>query len=110
MNELSLTVWANAFRSPLTDAVYYGFEPAWAALWVVLAGLTLASRRHDYRTVFTFGTTVALTWVPVVALKVIAHRPRPGATLLPHPVVTPPGDWSLPLGPRRLRACGSGRW
>ncbi|WP_291314508.1 phosphatase PAP2 family protein [Corynebacterium sp. UBA2622] len=98
MNELLLTVWANDSRSPITDAIYYGFEPAWATLWVVLAGLVLASRRHDYRSFFTFGATVALTWVPVVVLKVIAHRPRPSAALPPHPAATPPGDRSFPSG------------
>ena len=98
MNEFAVTVWANGFRSPLTDVVYYAFEPDWATLYVVSIGLALASRRHDYRALFTFGATVALTWVPVVVLKVVAHRPRPSGALLPHPVATPPGDWSFPSG------------
>lgn len=98
MNDIALTIWANNARTPLTDLVYYGFEPLWATAYVGAIGLALAYRRHDYRALLTFGATVALTWVPVVLLKVIAHRPRPDAALLPHPVATAPGDWSFPSG------------
>lgn len=48
--------------------------------------------------VFTFGASVALTWIPVVFVKMLVQKPRPEAALLAHPIVIPTNDYSFPSG------------
>ena len=100
--EIGIVSWMNGLHTGLIGAVtsffYYAFEPPLAVLYVVLIGIVLACRRADYRVLFTFGATVAFTWLPIVILKMLFYRPRPDAALLPHAPVISPTDWSFPSG------------
>ncbi len=62
---------------------------------LVIAGLVWAVSR-SLRTAILFGLTVAFTWLPVAAVKVLVDRPRPDATLLTHPFTPLQTDGSFP--------------
>lgn len=99
-HELAITQWANGFHSGVVGActsfMYAAFQPLYAAVIVTVIAALLS--RRDARRFLSIGATVALTWLPVVAIKQLAHRPRPDASLLPHPLAMLPGDWSFPSG------------
>ncbi|GAB6857463.1 phosphatase PAP2 family protein [Microbacterium xylanilyticum] len=79
-------------------AVYRGIEPVPAVvITLVIAGLVWAVSR-SLRTAILFGLTVAFTWLPVAAVKVLVDRPRPDATLLTHPFTPLQTDGSFPSG------------
>lgn len=99
-HELAITQWANGFHSGVIGAfasfIYAAFEPLYAV--VIVAAIAALMSRRNLRRFLSIGATVALTWLPVVAIKVLVHRPRPDASLLPHPLALMPGDWSFPSG------------
>ncbi|WP_295010981.1 phosphatase PAP2 family protein [uncultured Microbacterium sp.] len=93
LNTLHTGAWG-----AVASAVYRGIEPI-PAVGITLAIATLVwwvSR--SLRTAVLFGTTVALTWLPVAAIKLLVDRPRPDATLLAHPFVPAQPDGSFPSG------------
>lgn len=88
------TGWWGAVGS----AVYRSIEPLPAVvITLVIAALVWASSR-SLRTAILFGLTVAFTWLPVAAVKVLVDRPRPDATLLAHPFSPLQTDGSFPSG------------
>ena len=80
------------------DAVYRALEPVFAVLLTVMLAGLIALRRRDPRVGLRFGLAVALTWLPVGAVKLTVHRPRPTAALLAHPTPVGTLDWSFPSG------------
>ncbi|MBS1697007.1 MAG: phosphatase PAP2 family protein [Actinobacteria bacterium] len=88
------TGWWGAVGS----AVYRSIEPLPAVvITLVIAALVWAVSR-SLRTAILFGLTVAFTWLPVAAVKVLVDRPRPDATLLAHPFSPLQTDGSFPSG------------
>lgn len=82
----------------LGHAVYQALEPAFAmVLTLAVAGL-VALRRRDLGVGLRLGLGVALAWLPVGAVKLLVHRPRPAADALAHPTVVPAFDWTFPSG------------
>ncbi|QGU03232.1 PAP2 superfamily protein [Corynebacterium kalinowskii] len=100
--DLSLTVDLNRLHHGLIGAlctVIYNFlEPAFSLTYTLLIAGILAWRRRDYRVGLSYGATVAMAWLPVVAFKELFARPRPDATLLPYPPHVIAGDWSFSSG------------
>ena len=93
LNKAHTGAWG-AFSS----AVYHGIEPAPAvAITLVIAAIVWATSR-SLRTAILFGLTVALTWLPVAAVKILVDRPRPDAALLAHPFSPLQTDGSFPSG------------
>lgn len=80
----------------LTRSLYDAFEPPFAVLWAALAAAIAWRYTRSLRGGLLFGLTVACTWLPVVALKLIFHRPRP--IDLSHGPALPPTDWSFSSG------------
>lgn len=79
-------------------AIYKGIEPVPAvAITLVIAAAVWAVSR-SLRTAILFGLTVAFTWLPVAAVKILVDRPRPDATLLTHPFSPLQTDGSFPSG------------
>lgn len=79
-------------------AIYRGIEPVPAvAITLVIAALVWAASR-SLRTAILFGLTVAFTWLPVAAVKILVDRPRPDAALLAHPFSPLQTDGSFPSG------------
>lgn len=82
----------------VTIAVYKIFGPVPAIVGtVVLTGVILAITR-DLRVASTFAVTVAATWLSLAVVKLIVHRPRPDASLLPFPFNPAQIDASYPSG------------
>jgi undecaprenyl-diphosphatase len=80
------------------NAVYRGIEPVPAVvITLVIAALVWAVSR-SLRTAILFGLTVAFTWLPVAAIKILVDRPRPDAALLAHPFSPLQTDGSFPSG------------
>ena len=80
------------------NAIYRGIEPVPAVvITLVIAGIVWAVSR-SLRTAILFGLTVALTWLPVAAVKILVDRPRPDASLLVHPFSPLQTDGSFPSG------------
>ncbi|GAA4482930.1 phosphatase PAP2 family protein [Microbacterium panaciterrae] len=93
LNKLHTGVWG-AFSS----AVYRAIEPVPAvAITLVIAAIVWAVSK-SLRTAILFGLTVALTWLPVAAVKILVDRPRPDAALLSHPFSPLQTDGSFPSG------------
>lgn len=93
LNKLHTGVWG-AFSS----AVYHGIEPLPAvAITLVVAAIVWAASK-SLRTALLFGLTVAFTWLPVAAVKILVDRPRPDAGLLSHPFSPLQTDGSFPSG------------
>ena len=82
----------------LGDAVYGFFGPVPAiAATVALTGIILAITRNP-RVASTFAGTIAATWLSLAVVKLIVHRPRPDASLLPFPFSPAQSDASYPSG------------
>lgn len=100
--DLPLTQWMNAQRVGLVDTVatlvYAALEPPFAVLLVVALSALIWARTRNLLSGLRFGAAIADTWLPVIALKLVFHRPRPEAALLAHPSPTLPTDWSFPSG------------
>lgn len=82
----------------VTALVYDLFSPIPAMiLTVIVTGLIWALTGRVALAV-AFAGTIALTWIPAEIVKIAVDRPRPDATLLPHPVANMPVDPSYPSG------------
>lgn len=82
----------------VTALVYDLFSPVPAiVITVMLTGLVWALTGRLALAV-AFAGTIALTWIPADLVKIGVSRPRPDATLLPHPVAHMPVDPSYPSG------------
>ncbi|MBS1672952.1 MAG: phosphatase PAP2 family protein [Actinobacteria bacterium] len=93
LNEAHTGLWG-AFGS----VVYRSIEPLPAvAITLVIAAAVWAVSR-SLRTAILFGLTVAFTWLPVAAVKILVDRPRPDAALLAHPFSPLQTDGSFPSG------------
>jgi membrane-associated phospholipid phosphatase len=93
LNKAHTGAWG-AFSS----AVYHAIEPAPAiVITLVIAAIVWAVSKSP-RTAILFGLTVALTWLPVAAVKILVDRPRPDAALLSHPFSPLQTDGSFPSG------------
>lgn len=78
--------------------MYLAVEPAWSILLMMAVAAVIWWRR-SLGNALTVGATVALTWLPVGALKYIEVRPHPDdVTALPHPFHPVQHDGSFPSG------------
>ena len=82
----------------IATGIYAAVEPQWALLIVLAIAAILWRVKGDLKVGLRFAVAVGGTWLPVIVLKLLVHRPRPGAALLPHPSAAAPGDWSFPSG------------
>ena len=81
----------------LSTAFYSVFEPPFAiAITVILSALMWLITRNLTLGV-TFGAVIAITWLPVVVIKLLVNRARPNPLTLAHPFVAQP-DASYPSG------------
>lgn len=100
--DLPLVREANALDTgvlgTITRSIYAAFEPQFAVLWVLLASAVAWAYTKKLRTGLLFGLAVACTWLPVIVLKLIFHRPRPLAEALAHAPFLSPTDWSFSSG------------
>lgn len=81
----------------LSSATYKVFEPVPSiVLTAAIAALFWIVR--DLRTGAAFAGVVALTWIPAELLKLVVHRGRPDANLMPHPFLPVQVDPSFPSG------------
>ena len=87
------TLWGS-----IAVGIYMVFAPRWAPVIVIAIAALIAFARRSLRAGLQFGLTVGLTWLPVLFVKMIIHRPRPVALKLVHPQLGPPSDWSFPSG------------
>jgi undecaprenyl-diphosphatase len=90
----SHTGWWGALGS----AVYRGIEPVPAVVITLIIAVLVWAVSRSLRTAILFGLTVAFTWLPVAAVKVLVDRPRPDAALLTHPFAPLQTDGSFPSG------------
>jgi len=82
----------------VTAVVYDLFSPVPAiVITVIVTGIVWAVSGRLALAV-AFAGTIALTWIPADLVKIAVGRPRPDATLLPHPVEHMPIDPSYPSG------------
>ncbi|AKP07785.1 Phosphatidylglycerophosphatase B [Corynebacterium pseudotuberculosis] len=82
----------------LVDAVYYGLEPAYSLVLTLVISALVGIACKQVRIGLQCAVAIAITWVPVVFLKMLIERPRPSSDLLAHPIPVTPGDWSFPSG------------
>ena len=93
LNDTHTGLWGS-----IGTAIYRGIEPLPAVvITLVIAGIVWAGSR-SLRTAILFGLTVAFTWLPVAAVKILVDRPRPDAALLAHPFSPLQTDGSFPSG------------
>lgn len=82
----------------LTNTIYKIFSPAPAIIGTaVLTGILLALTRN-LRVASTFAATIAATWLSLAVVKLVVHRLRPDASLLPFPFDPAQIDASYPSG------------
>lgn len=82
----------------VTALVYDLFSPVPAiVITVIVTGIVWAVSGRVALAI-AFAGTIALTWIPSDIVKIAVGRPRPDATLLPHPVAQMPVDPSYPSG------------
>lgn len=93
LNKLHTGAWG-AFSS----AVYRSLEPLPAVVITLVIAALIWAASKSLRTAILFGVTVAVTWLPVAAVKILVDRPRPDATLLSHPFSPLQTDGSFPSG------------
>ncbi|WP_249399864.1 phosphatase PAP2 family protein [Corynebacterium diphtheriae] len=97
-----ITAAFNAHKEGAVGSVvgflYAGLQPRFSLFTTVfIAALVAAVRRKAWLGV-CYALTVALTWAPVVVMKVVFQRPRPDHALLRFPPEVTPADWSYPSG------------
>lgn len=80
------------------SAVYTVFEPMPAILLTIVITGIVWVRTRRLHVAAAFAGVVAVTWLPSAALKVVVGRPRPDASVLPHPFVPAQPDASFPSG------------
>ena len=93
LNKLHTGAWG-AF----SNAVYQAIEPVPAVVITAVIAAVVWAVSRSLRTALLFGLTVALTWLPVAAVKIIVDRPRPDPALLSHPFSPVQVDGSVPSG------------
>ncbi|MGN8025970.1 phosphatase PAP2 family protein [Microbacterium sp. 22242] len=93
VNNLHTGAWG-VFAS----AVYQAINPIPAVVITVVIALIVWMASRSLRTAILFGLTVALTWLPVAAIKILVDRPRPDATLFTYPFSPLQTDGSFPSG------------
>lgn len=82
----------------LGDAFYHAFGPAPAIVGTTAVTAVILLATRDVLRASTFAFTVAATWLSVAACKLLVHRHRPVAGLLPHPFHPAQVDASYPSG------------
>lgn len=82
----------------LVDALYYGLEPAYALVLTLVVSAFVGLACKQIRIGLQCAVAIAVTWVPVVFVKMIIERPRPSSEMLSNPIPVTPGDWSFPSG------------
>ena len=82
----------------ITNAVYQSFGPAPAIVGTIVLTAIIAAITRNLRVASTFAATIAGTWLSLAVIKLIVHRPRPDASLLPFPFSPAQIDASYPSG------------
>ncbi|AKA95708.1 phosphatase PAP2 family protein [Corynebacterium ulcerans] len=82
----------------LVDALYYGLEPAYALVITLVVSAFVGLACKQVRIGLQCAVAIAVTWVPVVFVKMLIERPRPSSEMLSNPIPVTPGDWSFPSG------------
>lgn len=88
----------NGAVGSLTNAVYLIFEPVSAIVGTVVLTGIIAALTRNLRVASTFATTIAATWLSLAVVKLVVHRLRPDASLLPFPFNPAQIDASYPSG------------
>ncbi|WP_416393491.1 MULTISPECIES: phosphatase PAP2 family protein [unclassified Curtobacterium] len=100
--DASLASWLNSAHigvvAAISTAVYAAFSPAPAILITIALTTLVWFQSRQLRAAAAFAGTVAITWIPSDAIKLIVHRPRPDAGTLPHPFTPAQTDPSFPSG------------
>lgn len=78
--------------------VYTALEPVTAIILTVLSTVAVAVASRSTRIAAAFAGTVALTWLPIAAIKLVVARPRPDVTGLAHAFSPAQVDGSFPSG------------
>ncbi|QRY40253.1 phosphatase PAP2 family protein [Microbacterium hominis] len=94
----TLNSWHIAGAGQATALVYDLFSPVPAIVITIIATGLVWAVSGRIALAIAFAGTVAVTWVPADIIKIAVARPRPDATLLPHPVDHMPVDPSYPSG------------
>ncbi|WP_052961530.1 MULTISPECIES: phosphatase PAP2 family protein [unclassified Leucobacter] len=82
----------------VADAIYRLFSPVPAVVLVVALALLVWWRSRSVIPALAFGGTIAVTWLPVAAIKILVDRPRPDLSLLTHLPAQVQTDGSFPSG------------
>lgn len=93
LNDAHLGVWGQ-----VADFIYRALEPPGAVATTILITIVVAAVRRSIRIAIVFAGTVALTWLPTAAFKVILDRPRPSMSGFAHPFTPAQLDGSFPSG------------
>lgn len=80
------------------SVVYRVFEPGPAILLTIVVTAIVWARTRRLPVAVAFAGVVAVTWIPSAVLKIVVGRPRPDASVLPHPFVPAQPDASFPSG------------
>ncbi len=80
------------------DALYRGIGPVPAIIGTVIVTMLILILTRSLPRASTFAFTVAVTWLSVAVCKLLVHRPRPDAALLPFPFHPAQIDASYPSG------------
>lgn len=100
--DIAVTRWLNDLHDgslgDFTNFIYLILEPPCAIALTLLISTFVALDRGSVWPGLRFGATIALSWIPIIFLKLIFHRPRPESTLLHFPPALSPNDWSFPSG------------
>ncbi|QGF22825.1 phosphatase PAP2 family protein [Raineyella fluvialis] len=88
---------SGAFGS-LTSAIYHIISPVPAIIITAVICALIWLVGKSLRTAIAFGGLVAVTWLPSAVVKLLVHRPRPDAALMPHAFSPVQTDASFPSG------------
>lgn len=100
--DFAVVHWLNGHHhgvlGTVANAVYSAFGPAPAILGTAMLTGIIAIVTRDVRVASTFAVTIAATWLSLAIVKLVVHRPRPDASLLPFPFHPTQTDASFPSG------------
>lgn len=82
----------------VADAIYRLLSPVPAVVLVTALALLVWWRSRSLLPALAFGGTIAVTWLPVAAIKILVDRPRPDLSLLAHLPAQVQTDGSFPSG------------
>jgi undecaprenyl-diphosphatase len=82
----------------LTDGVYKFIGPVPAIVGTAVLTLLILLLTRSFGVASTFAVTIAGAWLSLAVVKLIVHRVRPDATLLPNPFNPAQIDASYPSG------------